>query len=388
MFAYWGSMGGLPQVTLELAQVAAAQQRVRCTFSISKSNQLFDQYAFLGDSLFPVSTFQKKWGSVFAWKSLQALRSRLGERFRFDKTRAFVSLAPHVWSPLVTPIIRDAGVKHIVVAHDAAVHPGDPYGLVNWWLLREAAMADHVVALSNFVARQLATTCGIPQDKISVLFHPDLNYGAVDTQPRDKRDPLRVLFFGRIFRYKGLGLCVDAIEHVRRSGVPVELGVYGSGPIGSSLRRRLSNLNATVVNRWLAHNELAQVFSRYDVFVASHIEASQSGAVATAFGAGLPVIATPTGGLIEQVTPGVTGIITESVASEAIATAIKTLAEDRTLLERLRSGVAATRKERSSERFFDEMCRIAFDQPRDPRQQPVDSIRSSDIARHFEARSR
>jgi glycosyltransferase involved in cell wall biosynthesis len=360
MFAYWGAMGGLPQVTLELAQVAAAQQRVRCTFSISKANQLFDQYAFLGDGLFPITTFQRKWRSVADWKSVRALRSGLRERFRLDKTRAFVSLAPHVWSPLVTSVIRDAGVRHVVVAHDAAVHPGDPYGLVNWWLLREAKMADHVVALSHFVARQLVATCGIPQDKISVLFHPDLNYGAVETQPRKLSDPLRVLFFGRIYRYKGLELCVDAVEKVRRSGVAVELGVNGSGPIGSSLRQRLSNLNATVVNRWLAHNELAQVFSRYDVFVASHIEASQSGAVATAFGAGLPVIATPTGGLLEQITPGVTGIIAESVASQAIAAAIKTLAQDRTLLERLRRGVAATRKERSSERFFDEMRRIAL----------------------------
>jgi glycosyltransferase involved in cell wall biosynthesis len=50
---------------------------------------------------------------------------------------------------------------------------------------------------------------------------------------------------------------------------------------------------------------------------------------------GRPVIATPVGGLPEQIRHGETGLLTESVSPQAIAAAIKRLAEDRDFLHRL-----------------------------------------------------
>lgn len=359
MLAYWGAFGGLPKLTLELAQAATTLEKVKCSIAISRSNELYDAYNFLDDALFAVSTFRKKSGAFLNWQSLAELRSGLAERFRRDGTRAFVSLAPHVWSPLLGPVIRRAGVRHVVVAHDASAHPGDVFGPVNRWLLREAVMADHVVTLSNFVAQGLAAY-GIPERKISVLFHPDLNYATAPRADKSDREPLRILFIGRLFKYKGLSLFVDALELLRRSGLPTVVGVYGWGKIDPPLRRRLNALGATVVNRYISHQELPAIFSRYDLVVATHIEASQSGVVASAFGAGLPVVVTPVGGLVQQVISGVNGIVAQSVTAEAVAAAIRTVAENPALLARLRQGVAATREDRSVNRFFDQLCKIAL----------------------------
>ena len=362
MLAYWGAFGGLPKLTLELAQAASASRTVQCSIAISRSNELYHAYDSLGDALFAVPTFRNKPGAFLNWQSLSKLRSGLGERFRRDNTRAYVSLAPHVWSPLLGPVIRRAGVRHVVVAHDASAHPGDVYGPVNRWLLREAVSADQVITLSNFVARGLAAY-GIPERKISVLFHPDLDYATSPRAGRTEREPLGVLFIGRLFKYKGLSLFVDAIELLRGSGVPIRVGVYGWGKIDQPLQRRLSALGATVVNRYVAHEELPAIFARYDLVAASHIEASQSGVVASAFGAGLPVVVTPVGGLVEQVVSGVNGIVARSVTAEAVAAAIRTVADDPALLARLRDGVAATRDQRSVERFFDRICGVALGPP-------------------------
>lgn len=123
---------------------------------------------------------------------------------------------------------------------------------------------------------------------------------------------------------------------------------------------RLLGLGSKIENRWLQHREFKSILPRYDVVAVSHIEASQSGVVAAAFGAGLPVVATPVGGLVEQVTTGVTGIIAESVSASALATALRTLVDDRSLLARFRRGIASRRAERSMERFYDKVCEIAL----------------------------
>jgi glycosyltransferase involved in cell wall biosynthesis len=363
MFAYWGRLGPISKWMLDLAAVAHSQDDFRCSFSYSGTNELEQQFRSLGNDGFPVPTFSRDAFAFSAWKSFVDLRRRLGERLRQDNTTAFVSLMPHVWSPLMAPVIRRAGARHIVVVHDADPHPGDRSAIMTRWILREGRMADHVIALSHFVAERLVAVRGFREDRISVLLHPDLDYRI----GRDVRDndggSLRVLFAGRILAYKGLDLLVEAVELLRGQGLPVELGVYGRGEIDASLRRRLRALGASVVNRWLSHDELAEAFSKHDVVAAPHVEASQSGVVAAAFGAGLPVVATPVGGLVEQVTSGVNGLIAHAATPHALACALRQLAENPAELAHLRQAIAVTREQRSMRRFFDEICRIAVARP-------------------------
>lgn len=358
MFSYWGRRGALCRYTLNLAETVAKQEEPRATISISRSNEIVEDFTRFGNLVFPVETFSSPLGAFVNVLSLVKLQQRLAGRFEKDGTRAFVSLMTHVWSPLIVPVIRRSGVRHVVVVHDAKAHPGDHWDLLNKWGLLEARAADSVIALSREVERQLVSV-GIPREKITVLFHPDLDYGQAAVTRFQPNDPLRVLFIGRILAYKGLGLFVDALDLLRQRGCAVRVGVFGSGDLAESAGR-LSRLGAEVYNDWIDDHDLNGILARHDVVVLSHTSASQSGVVATAFGAGLPVIVTPVGGLVEQVEPEVTGIVASAVSAEALAGAIERLADDRTLLGHLREGVRATAQSRSMQRFVDAVTSIAL----------------------------
>jgi glycosyltransferase involved in cell wall biosynthesis len=154
-------------------------------------------------------------------------------------------------------------------------------------------------------------------------------------------------------RYKGLGLLTEALEILRDRGVKVQVSVCGEGTI-EPYRERLSSLGVKIVNRWLSVADISEQFASHDAVVLSHTQASQSGVAAAAFGAGLPVIATPVGGLTEQVTNGVTGILARSATPGALADAIATLAGDPGLLAALRDNIRSN-DQRSMRSFLEKL---------------------------------
>src|SRR5579864_4230928 len=88
--------------------------------------------------------------------------------------------------------------------------------------------------------------------------------------------------------------------------------------------------------------------------VLSHTEASQSGIAATAFGAGLPVIATPVGGLVDQIAAEGAGGLATGVDAPALADAVRGLLLDRELYSEVCQRIAASRDRRSMARFVSE----------------------------------
>jgi glycosyltransferase involved in cell wall biosynthesis len=157
---------------------------------------------------------------------------------------------------------------------------------------------------------------------------------------------------GRILPYKGLSLFLDAVNTLRAKGLNVQIGVFGDGELGESADR-LSMLGAEVVNRWLDASEIAATLARYDVMVVSHTEASQSGVIAMALGFGLPVVATPVGGLVEQIIDGRTGVLARRVDATALAEAIQRLVLDQELYRAICETIRCTRDKRSMERFVE-----------------------------------
>jgi glycosyltransferase involved in cell wall biosynthesis len=209
--------------------------------------------------------------------------------------------------------------------------------------------------LSRGVARGLSTRRRIPSDRIVTLFHPLLTY----TEKRakavwDGERPLRLLFFGRMMDYKGLGLFTEAIELLRTQGLRVEATVAGNGQMNGR-REKLEALGITVINRWLLDQELAQLLQSHDAVVLTHTEASQSGCAAAALGAGLPVIATPVGGLMEQIAHDVNGLVADRVDAAAIAHQIKRVANHPTLYRELAQGVVRQQRGREMRDFLDNM---------------------------------
>jgi glycosyltransferase involved in cell wall biosynthesis len=352
MFLYWGRRG-LARFVLELSRAALRSSAVTPCISVSRQNEAFAAFARLGPSMLAVDTFRTSLGALAqAWR-IPVLQRRLLKRLAEDRIQAVVDVMPHVWSPFIAAAIRRAGVCYVCVLHDHDPHPGD------WaapaMIMRHAAVsrADHVLTLSKFVADRLIEAGRMKPSKVSSLFFPDLSYGrSLQARKRPPGAPLRLLFFGRIMRYKGLDLFIEAIELLRMEGITVKVGVFGEGPVGANAER-LSLIGAEVVNRWIAEAEIPPILERFDAVVASHIEASQSGVVGMALGAGLPVVATPVGGLVEQVVDGVTGIMAAAVNGRSLADAVKRLL-DAEVYAAICENIVRTRDQRSMDRFVNE----------------------------------
>ena len=354
MFLYWGRRGALPRFTLELARAALANQRITTTISVSRQVENFGEFASLGPLLFPIDTFRSMPNALFmSWRIL-LLRRQLYQRLCKDRTQVVVELMPHVWSPLVMPVVRTAGALYYTIIHDAQTHPGDSTGWARGFADRSAQSADLVLTLSATVAAQLSAA-GVPESKLLTLFHPDLTYGTRHAQvPPHPGEPIRLLFLGRIMPYKNLPLFLDMVDLLRKDGIAVHIGVFGEGSLGSNADR-LRHLDAEVVNRWLSEAEIAAILPRFHALVLSHTEASQSGVAATAFGAGLPVIATPVGGITEQVIDGVTGMLALRADAAALAEAAKRLFLDSQTYSTIGKNIVRRGAQRSMAKFVDDI---------------------------------
>jgi glycosyltransferase involved in cell wall biosynthesis len=358
MFLYLGRRGALSRFTLDLAQAARADPRLSASICVSKQNESFELFQDIGSALFPVDTFNADHGAVsMSWR-LPLLMRRLGGRMRQDRTQVVVDLMPHVWSPVLAAGIQRAGVRYVPIIHDGIAHPGDKTGWVKGWTDRTLPHADLVLTLSEFAAKQLVASRVIAGDKIASLFLPDLVHGApmLPQAPTPTR-PMRLLFLGRILPYKGLDLFLDAAALLRAEGVPIEVGVYGEGNI-TPYAKKLADLKADVLNKWLNEDEIGKVLQRFDAAVLSHIEASQSGVAAAAFGSHMPVVTTPLGGLVEQVQDGVTGVIAERTDAVSLAAAIRRLTSNPELYQSICRNIAATSDRRSMGRFVREVTKL------------------------------
>ncbi len=250
------------------------------------------------------------------------------------------------------PCVAVSGARYATIVHDASTHPGDyRSGTAKFLLDRAATQADVIFTLTKVEGNKLAANKKLQHIRQEVLFLPDISFEKPQIAATRKiGEPLRLLFMGRIMPYKGLTLLTDALELLRSRGIQFEVGIYGEGNI-SNEASRLERLGATVVNRWLSDDELANLLPSYHAIVLSHIEASQSGIVSIALGNGLPVVATPVGGLVEQIEHNVSGLIAKRIDAAALADAIEKLATNAKLYDSICRTINNSKKKRSVKQF-------------------------------------
>lgn len=352
IFLYWGRRG-LSQFTYELAEAASRTPNLWWRLSISRQNEEFERFQDFGGATIPVDTFSRSAGAVLRIGRIASIRRTLARAVDEGAVDTVVNLMSHIWSPLTVGAFRRGNVRYVTMMHDGRRHPGDRTGIAHRLLLLDAQRADRVITLSATVRDQLIARHAIGADKIVSLFHPRLRFGksAVERR-RPTQGRLRLLFLGRIMAYKGLPQLVEALELLRNRGGPsLSLTVMGEGVLGD-LGPRLAALGARVVNRWLTDEEISAALAEHDAVALAHMEASQSGIAAAALGAGVPVIAMPVGGLVEQVIDGQTGVLAATADAHALADAIVRFATAPGLYESIVAGIAESAEAQSMDTFL------------------------------------
>jgi glycosyltransferase involved in cell wall biosynthesis len=336
---YWGRRGGPAQRTLTLAQALMRRQDCAVALSYSRQAALAAEYAALGVPSLPVDTFSGAAGSLLGLVRVPGLARALVRHAREFRADVVVSVMAHVWTPLVAPALARAGLRYVPMVHDALPHPGDPRLLWDWRLERELDAAESAIVFSDHVAAAIAAR----RPRLTLHRMPlaaDLALAAPAAMAAATWDGPRFLMFGRMRAYKGLDLLRDAWRLLHARHPEARLRVVGEGDI-AALAPGLADLpGLTVEPRWVEEAEIPALLAAADVLVLPYREASQSGVVSLAFSMGVPAVATPVGGLVEQVTEGVTGAVAAAATPEALAAALARLC-DPAERARLASGARA-----------------------------------------------
>jgi glycosyltransferase involved in cell wall biosynthesis len=312
---YLGRRGAGGKITLEIARQLDRGHQVLAVLSRQAEN--LEHWQTTSVPRVEVDTFGNALAALFSL-IIPIQIQRVAERLR--QARPDVLLFPmfHPWNSLIQKALRD--VPSVVFVHDPRPHPD----LAGWFYEKlenaSARRASRCVVLSETLKPVLAQR-GIDLGRIDAIplgpflyFHSSQLSGKPETQPT-------LLFFGRIMPYKGLEILFRAFGRVRKS-TPCRLLIAGEGNL-SPCKELLAQLSdVEIVNRWIGENEIGDFFVRGDLVVLPYTSASQSGVIPIAAAFGLPVIATRTGGLSEQVEDGVSGWLVPPGDVDALAAAI------------------------------------------------------------------
>lgn len=337
---YWGRRGGGAEYALEMARALQARGAFELHLSLSRQNELFDDFASLGLPGCHVDTIKGRFGPALALARVPRMRRRLAGYLAAQRIDAVYGTMSTIWSGLAVGAVRAARYLHTV--HDATPHLGERVPLPGFLVGREIAASDALVVLSEHVKGQVVRDYGYDEKRIWTVPHGPFATADGPGTPRQAPEgrPWRLMFFGRILAYKGLGLLLDAYaDLVREQNVRLE--IVGGGDL-SPYESQLAELPGVAVqNRWVPNAEIGKVIAGADLVVLPYVEASQSGVAPLAYGAGVPVIATPVGGLVEQVRDGETGLVAEQLSAEALARSIAAMMADRALYRRCSAGALA-----------------------------------------------
>jgi glycosyltransferase involved in cell wall biosynthesis len=349
---YWGRLGGGAQLMQEIAQALLSDDRFDVFASPSQQSELPSPLP--QERLIPIDTFSGPATLILRTAALPWIVAHLVDRLVAKDVRTIVTIMPHIWGLALQRAARRAGIRTILVVHDADSHPGERRPVFDWLVRQEIRRSDRIVTLSKHVAERLVARGDVRPERLTRLFHPIFHFDAPASAESRPHKPFRLLFFGRILPYKGVALLLEAFARLRTEGVDATLRIVGRGEIAVPAEL-LRQPGLAVEQGWVPPEGIGSILAWADALVLPYLEASQSGVVAAAYGAGLPVVATPVGGLAEQVIDGVTGALATGTTPEAVADAIRRLVEIPELYQACRAGAIRRAETDVPHRFVREL---------------------------------
>ncbi len=201
-----------------------------------------------------------------------------------------------------------------------------PMHPVHSFLFRQIApLASRILAVSPAVAHSL-TAQGVSSGKIVVVpngvdlvrFETENDRAATRSALGVQDEALLVLAVGRLSREKGFDVLVKAFAAVRREFPNARLVLVGTGDEEEPLRSLAASLSISVhFTGYVA--EAVPLMQAADILVVPSRQEGQGIVALEAMAAGVPVVASRVGGLVDTITEGVTGLLVPPEDSDALA---------------------------------------------------------------------
>lgn len=234
---------------------------------------------------------------------------------------------------------KAAGIPFVTTFHA----PYNFKGRVKKWYNSVMAKGDRVIAVSRFVYDHVASQYGVGADRLRLIHRgvdvdiltpervTQARMAQLIQQWRLPEDQRIVLLPGRLTRWKGQGVLIDAIARLGRSDVRAVLvgDDQGRDNYRQELEDHIRRLNLGGQVTIAGHcNDMAAAYMLSDIVVNASVEPEAFGRViAEAQAMGRPVIVSNLGAVQETVINGETGLVVPPNDPEALAGAIRAALE-------------------------------------------------------------
>ncbi|RMF42658.1 MAG: glycosyltransferase family 1 protein [Planctomycetota bacterium] len=235
----------------------------------------------------------------------------------------------HLWFNMALPWIRRRPL--VITAHDVRHHLGDrasrktPQWVMDWGFRQ----ADHLIVHGEALREQLNHYLSIPGERVTVCPMVVQGESAPGLEPLVPEEPHTILFFGRIWPYKGLDVLIEAAPRIQAAFPDARIVIGGEGEGFERYAAQMHDPEMFEVHNAYVSNALReQLFRRAAVVVLPYREATQSGVIPVAYSYGKPVVASRVGAIPEAVLEGRTGILVPPANPAALAAAVIRMLSD------------------------------------------------------------
>ena len=228
------------------------------------------------------------------------------------------------------------------------------------WLQRQAYRAATRIVANSSAARHVLESEGVAPAAIAVVPN-GVDLAAFPERPADAllASPRTVVTVANLRAEKGHEVLIAAAALLAGEFPAVEFRIVGDGPRRADLERRVRSAGLERQVTFAGHREdVAGLLAGADLFVLPSRSEAFPNSVIEAMAAGLPVVGTQVGGLLDLVDHDRTGLLVKAGDAEALASAMRRLLRDRPAAARLGRAARACIAERYS---FDRMVRAFED---------------------------
>lgn len=239
-----------------------------------------------------------------------------------------------LWSDKINDLFL--GAKTIMVIHDPVLHSG-----TNWFIRMfrrlNKTKYDAIIVHSKKFVNQVKKIR--PFDE-PVYYFPLGRHNSYKKITHKKSiitynsELINFIFFGRIEKYKGLDILAEAWDKLDKKyhGL-IALSIIGNGDFSVYRSKYEKYSNVTIINRWIEDSEVESVFAGDNlVCVCPYKDGTQSGVISLAMEYGVPIIASDTGGIGEQLLNEKIGLLVKPYDVDELAAAMERVVIDGRLI--------------------------------------------------------
>lgn len=224
------------------------------------------------------------------------------------------------------------GRKHNNVARWLSLFTANIFFLLSKWMAKDSL----VFVVGSELYREFS-----PFANHCVNFTPSI-ISKTDIYPKSdtcQRNPIKLLFVGRLAPVKGLRYLFEAMNILMNEGIKVKLEIVGEGSHKPQLVKEAERLG--IVDQIHFHGqipfglELFKIYREADIFVLPSLSEGIPKTLIEAMASGVPIVATKVGGIPDVIRDGQTGLLIKPRYSKEIAGGIERIINNQDLRQKI-----------------------------------------------------